>query len=720
MKNLIVCLIVFSCAFGAYSATKRVDNPKYEVKNTGIYTITSIAQTDTSTRIEMHVEFLPKWWVVFNKASLFIKDTNSEKLLPIEAIEGAVFGKRLFMPISGDTTIVLVFPKLDDGVKKIDYITKSESSTGASIYGISLNPDEIAEEHQNEIPSNIKNWLQNEIGKSTRTAPLPSNSPLYLKADSAYLVGYIKGYDRRLNLSTSIIIYENDFTRENYPTIIKIFPDGRFKGAISMTSPLYTKFEMLTSRVPVYLEPGQTVAVILNWNEFLTADRLRNQIYQLQGVNYQGPLAEINKALYNFKPLESDNSAANKLIKTATVEEFSKNRKAYLDACLVHIDEYAKKNAIGAEAGSLLRNDALLDYATYLFDYFRKNPNVDSIGNYGFLKNLPLNDVSIVAVPSFSTFINRLEFCKPLKLTSEQRTISSEPTINFLSYLDEENIALTNNERVLFQFVCTKNKTDAQREEFKEKRTEINALYLKFKPEHEAYEAKYIDPYWDVYRKISFLKQWNLKDSLANQLLDSHYTFAYEMTKTRDLKFSLSQIADSIEGIAYWDALKQKISHPELVEIANDYVAKRYSNLSPESYALPVGTASDIFKKIIEPFKGKYIFVDFWSTSCSPCIAGIKANKEIRAQYKNSPDCAFVFITSDRYSPKEKYEAFVEEQAMEHTFRLNRDDYNYMRELFKFSSIPHYVLIGKDGRVFNGEFHMSHIKNELQRLKISK
>ena len=44
------------------------------------------------------------------------------------------------------------------------------------------------------------------------------------------------------------------------------------------------------------------------------------------------------------------------------------------------------------------------------------------------------------------------------------------------------------------------------------------------------------------------------------------------------------------------------------------------------------------FKNIIKNHKGKILFIDFWATTCGPCVATIKQMKEKRKEYKKKEE----------------------------------------------------------------------------------
>ena len=100
------------------------------------------------------------------------------------------------------------------------------------------------------------------------------------------------------------------------------------------------------------------------------------------------------------------------------------------------------------------------------------------------------------------------------------------------------------------------------------------------------------------------------------------------------------------------------------------------------------------------------MMLDFWSTSCGPCRANIEATEAIREELRKNPELAFVFITSDEESPETVYNEYVEKHLKnDYTFRLPKDEYVLLRELFQFNGIPHYEILDKQGDVIRINAH---------------
>ena len=91
----------------------------------------------------------------------------------------------------------------------------------------------------------------------------------------------------------------------------------------------------------------------------------------------------------------------------------------------------------------------------------------------------------------------------------------------------------------------------------------------------------------------------------------------------------------------------------------------------------------------------------------------LNSMKEIRKKYEGNKDFEFVFITEDAASPTADYRKFVKEQELKNAFIVLTDDFQYLRELFKFNGIPRYVVIDKNGKVLNDNFAMHNFESEL-------
>lgn len=214
----------------------------------------------------------------------------------------------------------------------------------------------------------------------------------------------------------------------------------------------------------------------------------------------------------------------------------------------------------------------------------------------------------------------------------------------------------------------------------------------------------------------------SLRIQMANHLRDSNMTklsgikpnLVEEIILTRSLEFDLKHIENKDRARQCLTNLDNSITRLFLIEEGERLFNKLYPSVQKAAYELPSGKGTDILRRIIDPFKGKMVVIDFWATTCGPCVGSIRNMKAFREEMKENKELAFVFITSEGGSPKDAYDKFVKAQDLVNTYRVTEDENRYLCQLFQFSAIPHYVLIDKDSKVANADYSMGSLKTDIE------
>lgn len=649
-KQAAILFLLLGLSYTAF-AQRVIENPAYEFKSTGINTITQIERNKENTRVQVHCEFIPHWWISFDSTS-YIKDADTGKKYFPTGIEGTEFGKKTFMPDSGDSTFVLIFPPFDKKMKKFDYI---ESETGeGSIFGVSLKKPK--EQKNKPVEENIYGtWKEMENQLVAEADPSADYGAVFFREDTVHLRGFLKGYDPRAGFTTAMIYIGNELTREDYPTVVQIYPDGRFEADFLLNYPRESAIFFKRTSVPFYIEPGETLFISLDWEDFLMADRYRDRRYELKNIEFKGVSAEINKELNSIKVNTFNYRNFEKQLKTLPPVEFKQQQLEALKEANNSLAEMLKQNTVSVKGQQLLKNKILLSFYGALFDYVMtrtyyasqdstneilKQPIPDDY--YDFLLKIDENDRSLIIPNTFSSFINRYEYMGP-----------------------------------------------------------FNKTYAQFTPSN----------------KFEMLSEgWLRKDSILRNDLQVTPGLLFDITKTRSLNFALEMLTPK-EGHSFAEQINNSMTEPFLKEETMRMYAKKFPEGEKQAYKLPEGKATDIFRKMTDAHKGKFVLVDFWATTCGPCIHGIKQMQPLRDKYKGSPDLAFVYITDTGGSPEESYNKFISENDMgDNLFRLPEDEYNYLRQLFKFNGIPRYVMLDRDGNVVDDNFPGHNAEHEIQQL----
>jgi thiol-disulfide isomerase/thioredoxin len=145
--------------------------------------------------------------------------------------------------------------------------------------------------------------------------------------------------------------------------------------------------------------------------------------------------------------------------------------------------------------------------------------------------------------------------------------------------------------------------------------------------------------------------------------------------------------------------VKAALHNPMYESLLDEYVSYGLND-KQMSYSLPEREATTLLKKITDKYKGKYVYLDFWSTFCGPCRANIESSKPWREELRNNPDFEFVYITGDKSSPKTTYEEYVAQNLNgAECYRIPEEDYKKLKVLFKFTGFPHHEALDPNGNV---------------------
>ena len=104
------------------------------------------------------------------------------------------------------------------------------------------------------------------------------------------------------------------------------------------------------------------------------------------------------------------------------------------------------------------------------------------------------------------------------------------------------------------------------------------------------------------------------------------------------------------------------------------------------------------WSQILDKFKGKVIYVDFWASWCMPCINEIPYLEKLKSLYYNK-DVIFVSISIDlQYS---NWKGRVDQLKIDnpYSFLLVNTNNSPLLKSLDVTTIPHFVLYDKTGKV---------------------
>ncbi|MDY6257305.1 MAG: TlpA disulfide reductase family protein [Bacteroidaceae bacterium] len=215
-----------------------------------------------------------------------------------------------------------------------------------------------------------------------------------------------------------------------------------------------------------------------------------------------------------------------------------------------------------------------------------------------------------------------------------------------------------------------------------------------------------------------------MKDQL--QTLDSLHadSFTKDLHLTRMVYNEIDRQRTSLQP-AVLDTLRALVSTPICIETIekqnNHYLAienREFDKLvlkSSDNLAdLSEGEA--LLKKLVEPYKGKFVLLDIWGTWCAPCKEALSHSTEEYARLKDY-DIEFLYLANR--SPQESWENVIKEYNVSGPnvahYNLPEEQQSAIERHLDVHSFPTYKLFNREGHLLDLEIDARNL-DELARL----
>lgn len=604
------------------------------------------------------------------------------------------------------------------------------------------------------------NKSQNEIAKSSNT-DIAYEMPIF-KSDSATYSGYIKNYSSQATVKTIAIHIDDIITGAQNTFVAKINDNGFFSIKLPLYYPHEVWVRSPIFNGSVYLEPGKDVfqlfgdrqTIYMGESARLNADLEKTKT--IRRTDYEGMMRTIldmnpetykvycqnvaNKKQEALESLRKSNAIEVKAYQIGKLEIEYNAIAQMMNYQREKETAFRLKNKIPNNQREIsLKKDTLTaDYYQFLTDDIINNPlAVISTHSYQnvlnrlqFLDLLRLGKISnsffetaeeieksgysltkeeqqlLVDLKGVEAFQNRPAqkeferkygeisasfFTKHQKIIKEIRKDGIYNTSDLEAYLIKNNISISKEEKDFLKA---------------EKRLAKGTSPEQIKKNFSVYEElnSFYKKHQILLSQIYNDKRADFRNEKLAELFNVKAGFATDIMKSQDI---CNKVVDQVTPLSEQELVQvqEQIKTPFIADYlrkSNDEIlVKIEANKSKTGYVLnetPKTEADKLFAGIMQKYKGKVVYVDFWATWCGPCRSGIERIKPLKEEMKDK-DIVFVYLTNQS-SPEQTYSAMIPDIKGEH-YRLSTDEWNYLAEKFNISGIPHYVLVNKNGEVVN-------------------
>lgn len=621
MKQILSLLIVLLYCTTIQAKERVVELPAFDAWSSTSIEIQKIVLSDTATIVYIDAFYRPNMWIKIAKDSYLQADGKQYKILSGIGMEP---DKEIWMPESGTYSFQMIFPPLPENTTTVDF-TEGDFEGSFSIWGIHLDG---------------KPAFSPLAGKKN-----PKESPVLetpeLKSGIATLKGHIAGFRPEMKLQGSTWAY-NPVTGDVDENKISVDNKGDFTLELPLNHISVVNISANFIQTPVYLKPGETTSVEINFPEICRAQSKLQKDKPSLGEKYyfSGALAALNNEVCNG-PLralpvgissQEDYDQMFKDVATMNIDQF---KQYWLDRREKGLKELDKYPHISDAYRKILVLNADMETAMQLMGYYvleyayRRANNIPrdsaAVGfvqpvitaeYYDFVPRLVPNDPIGLYASYYSNIIRSLQYAN----------ISGQPLPEGIKEFPDNTADLAQlmgtDKGILFDLIA------AQR---------LARPIQEFKPltDEELAQADNISP---VIKNILATMNNKLKQTIEENKKKSGYTV-------------------------------------DRVNIAD----------------VP---AEELFNAITTPYRGKVVFVDFWATWCGPCRMAMQQSEPVKKEFEGK-DVVFLYLAGEN-SPKGAWEQMIPDIKGEH-YRVTSDQWDFWGKKFGINGVPSYMVLAKDG-----------------------
>lgn len=487
----------------------------------------------------------------------------------------------------------------------------------------------------------------------TMTGQAQTNESFFC-TDSAVIIGRIVGLEAEAMPKQISVEWNNAMTNIPKNNIVDIAADGTFTCRMQLQHPILNTLQFSENvQVQYYLVPGETLHMELtqdangHWNSDYSVGSSATRIERLLKENLDFT-NEYRMMLADKSDLKRHTAICDSLIH-ATLDRV--NALADAKQFTAYERQLAQTMATSTicagfffRHGELMRGDLMRALNDSTF-----NAELCAPENYAPLKYLPLNDPILFVPYSYSQLVGSLSKTPVCALAS-----------SFLYYAQEQQLL----------------------------RQAMNRM---------------------MGDEDNLLTQMAMMQDLPRGLTSAKEAYEHRLQALADTTLTAEDRAAWERAYVPLDTVRHRaidgLTQPELRKEAERLFAVTFDE--SYSYPIPEGDGKVLFERIIKPYRGKFVLIDFWAMWCGPCKQAIEKSRDLRRSLKDNPDLQLIFVAQeDNPQTNETYKQYVAENLLgADCYPVSRKELDQLSELLQFGGIPHYVTISPDGQLLRNSLN---------------
>ena len=486
-----------------------------------------------------------------------------------------------------------------------------------------------------------------------------------------------------------LLIFENEFTNTEVNSLVKVDADGTFASDVYVphSTTVYLHADSYTGPLPndLYFFVGDTVTLSVDVAARSTSVAPGSIGYW---VNRCRSIVEEPYAKSPYGDLNQYSSIYKQGRKA--VEEYCRNTGKVMEKVMKDIDEerFVLPADIHPIAAEIIKNDAIykglymMMSLRSMYNYTAIYPKFDSISG----RTVPVKNEAFEPLDNkwFYKFLKKYErrlLDNPMALLSSV----AGTLVNCAEFGIYEELKFYSNEIVLPVTSNTPQEVEDYAFGFVMP-SDYDAQFLQVALPMRSDTLLTVSDYWRQAMECSskatglspnsFMVQWCMMRGIFGFKIKEH-------ENTPD--YVASYVAGTMPYIT-----SPIISH-HFIRSYREFVKKFEIKTTPEE-----NLAFDpVIQRIIAPYKGNVLFLDFWNMGCGPCRAGMMEQRNFLKDVAGLP-VKFLYITEEKY--REASEEWLGKTFIEgeHIY-ISSADWEHLQAKLRFIGIPFSCIIDKDG-----------------------